>query len=220
MSALQIRPLGDSAFWVELPKGAPARAHHFAEQLANSEAPAGVLDLVPVVGGIAVHVDALTPSIDVIVETWLQGAHASLSAEQPQPGLEHVLEVTYGGERGLDLATIAALTGLSVNQVVGLHTSTVFTVEMTGFRPGFAYLVGLPSLLQIPRRAQPRLAVPAGSVAIGGPYSGVYPESMPGGWHVLGVTRECLFNPSCKPPNLLNVNDRVRFKAAPDGVLP
>jgi KipI family sensor histidine kinase inhibitor len=92
--------------------------------------------------------------------------------------------------------------------------TTEFTVAFCGFAPGFAYLVGLPEPLQIPRRATPRTRVPKGSVATAGPYVGVYPRATPGGWHLLGHTDVVLFDVAAPEPALLTPGTKVRFTDA------
>ncbi len=113
---------------------------------------------------------------------------------------------------GPDLALAADTAGLSVPDLVELHSGTEYTVAFTGFAPGFGYLVGLPSQLVQARLDHPRTAVPAGSVAIAGEFTGVYPRSSPGGWRLLGRTDLELFDPNREPPALLVPGDRVRFE--------
>jgi KipI family sensor histidine kinase inhibitor len=122
------------------------------------------------------------------------------------------IPVTYDGP---DLAEVAELTGLGEDEVVAHHSSARYVVAFLGFAPGFAYLLGGDPLLRVPRRAEPRERVPAGSVAIAGPYSGVYPRSSPGGWRLIGSTELTLFDVDRRPPALLSASDRVRFIALP-----
>lgn len=118
------------------------------------------------------------------------------------------IPVTYDGA---DLNELAARTGLSPREIVERHCATTYTVAFCGFAPGFAYLSGLDPVLQVPRRAQPRTSVPAGSVAVAGPYSAVYPRSSPGGWHLLGRSGITLFDLHHDPPALLAPPALVRF---------
>jgi len=123
-----------------------------------------------------------------------------------EPAREHVLRVRYDGA---DLDHVAQTTGLSVDEVIELHRSASYTVETMGFAPGFAYLTGLDARLHIPRRTTPRPCVPAGSLAIAGPYSAVYPFDSPGGWHLIGsVVHARMFD---EHGPLLALGDRVRF---------
>lgn len=126
--------------------------------------------------------------------------------------------VVYGGEDGPDLPDIARHSGLSERQVVELHSSVEYVVWFLGFQPGFPYFGGLPAQLAMPRRAEPRLLVPAGSVGIGGAQTGIYPLATPGGWQLLGRTPLALFDPQRKEPALLRFGDRVRFVPQKEGV--
>ena len=123
------------------------------------------------------------------------------------------IPVTYGGEFGPDLHVVAAHSGLSAAEVVRRHSTAEYLVYFLGFQPGFAYLGGLDPQLATPRRSEPRLAVPAGSVAIGGAQTAIYPATSPGGWQLIGHTDLHLFDPAANPPSLLQAGDRVRFVA-------
>ncbi|ELI2262386.1 5-oxoprolinase subunit PxpB [Escherichia coli] len=128
------------------------------------------------------------------------------------------IPVVYGGAAGPDLAVVAAHCGLSEKQVVELHSSVEYVVWFLGFQPGFPYLGSLPEQLHTPRRAEPRLHVPAGSVGIGGPQTGVYPLATPGGWQLIGHTSLSLFDPARDEPILLRPGDSVRFVPQKEGV--
>ena len=123
---------------------------------------------------------------------------------------EIVLDVHYDGA---DLDDIARTAGVSVDEVVELHTGAVYTVAFTGFAPGFGYLTGLPEPLRQPRLDSPRTSVPAGSVGIAGEFTGAYPRSTPGGWRLLGHTDAVLFDPRAERPALLAPGDSVRFRS-------
>lgn len=112
---------------------------------------------------------------------------------------------------GPDLAEVATRTGLSREEVVEAHTATRWYAAFGGFAPGFAYLTGGDRRLQVPRRAEPRAAVPAGSVALAGEYSAVYPRSSPGGWQLIGRTDAVVWDSDRDPPTLLRPGVRVRF---------
>jgi KipI family sensor histidine kinase inhibitor len=112
---------------------------------------------------------------------------------------------------GPDLDEVAAMTGLSRDEVIEAHTATSWYAAFGGFAPGFTYLVGGDSRLQVPRRAEPRTAVPAGSVALAGEYSAVYPRSSPGGWQLIGHTDAVMWDLEREPPALLKPGTIVRF---------
>ncbi|MEM0514493.1 5-oxoprolinase subunit PxpB [Pseudoalteromonas sp. YIC-827] len=126
----------------------------------------------------------------------------------------HEIKVQYGGKYGLDLASVAKSCGLSEREVINIHTSGLYTVDFIGFQPGFAYISGLDSRLQLPRLATPRTLVPKGSVAIAADKTAVYPANSPGGWHIIGHTEQTLFDPSKQPPALFAPGDTLRFVEA------
>ncbi|MGT8858550.1 5-oxoprolinase subunit PxpB [Enterobacter sp. 186315] len=128
------------------------------------------------------------------------------------------IPVVYGGEGGPDLSVVAAHSGLTEKQVVELHASVNYVVWFVGFQPGFPYLGGLPPALRTPRRAEPRLSVPAGTVAIGGEQTGIYPLASPGGWQLIGHTPVPLFEPSHASPILLRPGDTLRFIPQKEGI--
>ncbi len=121
------------------------------------------------------------------------------------------IPVRYGGADGPDLAELAARAGVSEAEAAALHSGAEYRVAFLGFQPGFAYLFGTPAVLAAPRLATPRARVPAGSLAVGGPYSAIYPGAAPGGWRIIGRTEQVLFDPLRDPPALLAPGDRVRF---------
>ena len=123
----------------------------------------------------------------------------------------HEIDVGYGGSAGPDLAEVARLRGMTEREIVALHSSPTYTVGFLGFAPGFAYLIGLPAALETPRLSTPRTHVPAGSVAIGGSFTAVYPRATPGGWRLLGSTDFALFDVSAPSPARLAPGDLVKF---------
>ena len=126
--------------------------------------------------------------------------------DDPAPARDLTLPAIYDGP---DLADVAAATGLPAREVCALHAAAIYTVETMGFAPGFAYLSGLPAALELPRRTTPRTRVPAGSIAIAGRQTAVYPFDSPGGWHLIGsVAGVAMFGPDGP---LLHLGDRVRF---------
>jgi len=128
----------------------------------------------------------------------------------PEGKLVHI-PVYYGSKTGPDLDLVAALHQLTADEVIRLHSSAIYKVYMMGFIPGFAYLGGLPDLLETPRKTTP-VKVPAGAVGIAGKQTGVYPLAVPGGWQIIGQTPVELFNSKREQPTLLNSGDRVKFE--------
>jgi KipI family sensor histidine kinase inhibitor len=137
----------------------------------------------------------------------------------PRPAHEgrlHRIPVRYGGAAGPDLEAVGARLDLTPDQVVEAHAAATYRAFMLGFAPGFAYLGPLPELLRLPRRESPRPRVPAGSVAIAGSQTAVYPTVTPGGWHLIGRTETILWDPRHDRPALLAPADSVRFEPVGD----
>lgn len=126
---------------------------------------------------------------------------------------EVTIPVCYGGQAGEDLQDVATYAHMSPEEVIARHTRATYRVAMLGFAPGFPYLLGLDPALAMPRRSHPRTRVPAGSVAIGGMQTGIYPQALPGGWQLIGRTPLRLFDAVADTPSLLQPGDRVRFQA-------
>lgn len=121
------------------------------------------------------------------------------------------LPVCYDREFGIDLDEIASQLNLSVEHIIELHTSTIYTVYGIGFLPGFMYLGGVPGALEVPRKSTPRLKVPKGSVALAGKQTGIYPQDSPGGWNIIGSCSVPMFNPQKDEPCFVKVGDKIQF---------
>jgi inhibitor of KinA len=148
---------------------------------------------------------------DYISHEEMGAAIRRLATKRPpleEPGRLHRIPVVYDGP---DLDEVATRLGLSTQQVIDLHGRPIYRVFMVGFVPGWAYLGPLPDELIVPRRAVPRTRVPAGSVAITGQQTGIYPLDSPGGWNLIGRTSVRLFLPDSDPPSLFRAGDRVKF---------
>jgi len=158
---------------------------------------------------LTVEVDQAAPDLENLLEALRAGWCKSNAASFPSRRIE--IPVHYGGPAGRDLDEVARQTGLSREEVVRLHNAGEYTVYFLGFLPGFAYLGGMDKRLATPRRKEPRSAVPAGSVGIGGEQTGIYPSVSPGGWQIIGRTSLQLFDPARDPPSLLLPGDTVRF---------
>ncbi|KAF1052717.1 MAG: Kinase A inhibitor [Stenotrophomonas maltophilia] len=187
----------------------PLRIAHLAQRLRDTLGQA-LTDCVPGWTTLLVHYDLLR-----IDPAQVQQQVRRLLAEWPGQRREdaamgrlHEIEVCYSGE---DLDAVAQSCGLSRTDVIDLHAGREYRVGAIGFAPGFAYLGELDERLRLPRRANPRTQVPAGSVAIAERQTAVYPQASPGGWHLLGLSRQVLFDATRQPPCPLAVGDRVRF---------
>lgn len=212
---MQAVPLGDSAITIFLGTERSTellnRVHATAATLA-AERLAVVQDIVPAYLGVAVFYDSLRISYGEVAPRLLAICERAAISATPGRIREHEIRVTYDGA---DLAQVSDSTGMSTNEVVARHSGRSYTVDLLGFVPGFAYLSELDPALQLPRRPQPRPRVPAGSVAIAGAQTAVYPLDTPGGWHIIGRTDSVMFDPSRDPPALLRAGDVVRFVATP-----
>lgn len=219
-SSVRCFAVGEAAACLEVLSTKPAenqtRLLELAQRLRNS---AAFTDVVPGWGNVTVLADPAHHTAERLQSLLLAAWHTP-SRQAPLVRKERVLRVRYGGEHGPDLSAVAALAGMSESAVVQAHSAVVYTVAFLGFQPGFAYLMGLPASLHMPRRAEPRLRVPAGSVAIGGAQTGVYPSSSPGGWQIIGRTEQALFDASASTADAacwLQPGDRVRFVVEADG---
>lgn len=199
-----IRPFGEAALLVEL--GSPDRAQALAASLRKERLP-GVIETVPGLESLLVELDLN----DLQAELAVAELERRIGTLEPVPasGRRHTICVDYDGP---DLEDVAAITGLSTREVVELHASLELRVLFCGFAPGFAYLGDLPPALNVPRLETPRTRTVAGSVAIAGAMSAVYPAELPGGWRVIGQAEVTLFDPADDPPALLLPGDRVRFE--------
>lgn len=205
-------PAGDTAFAVEfgerIDPAINALVHRTAALLAATP-PQGLVETVPSFRSLLVHYDPLATNAETLQR--LIGDLELDEATSTGPGRIWRIPVLYGGAGGADLAEVAAATGRSGAEVIALHAGTLYRVYAQGFLPGFAYLGELPPALDLPRRASPRVRVPAGSVAIAQRMTGIYPVESPGGWHLIGHTPLRFFDPAHVPPTLFAPGDGVRF---------
>lgn len=215
----RLLPYGDRAVLVELDDLHQALAFHALFGAAPQQVP-GLLDVVP--GARTVLLVADSPrGLAAVRERALQalaslGTGAARGGDASAAAADQVVEIPvhYDGE---DLAEVAALTGLSVTDVVSAHTGTPWRVGFVGFAPGFAYLVDGDPRLRVPRRVTPRPRVPAGAVGLADEFSGIYPRRSPGGWQLLGHTDLALWDLDEDPPALLRPGLWVRFTDADGG---
>jgi KipI family sensor histidine kinase inhibitor len=210
--SLRIAPLGDAALLVQLGQRVDTALNTRALALAAAlRKRRDVREAVPGYASVAVHYDP-----EQVTFRGLCGAiERAVEARPPPapPGRLHRIPVVYDGP---DLESAASDLGLAVEEIVRLHTAPTYRCFMIGFAPGWSYLGPLPEALRLPRRRVPRTHVPAGSVAMAGAQTGIYPLPTPGGWHLIGRTSVRLFLPQSDPPSLLRTGDRVKFFAARD----
>jgi inhibitor of KinA len=208
--------MGDTGLKIEF--GSGGESANLSEALAMADAlasdpPPGMVEVVPAFGSVTLYYDPVkVPDFEAwfaLIEQRVRkpGRHAGKNAR------EVVIPVCYAPEHAPDLDRVAAQAELAPGKVAELHGRADYQVAAVGFTPGFPYLTGLPKKLHTPRLATPRVAVPAGSVGIGGPYTGIYPMASPGGWNLIGRTPLELFRANDAAPALLRVGDRVKFRA-------
>jgi inhibitor of KinA len=213
IAAGAIVPAGDSGLLIRLGEDiSEATAALVQGALAALDAgrPAGVVDVVPGYATVLVLFDParLAPAAALaFVERALASAEASALAERPPVEIP----VLYDPSVGPDLLALAAEAGMTPEELAQRHAAPDYHCHMLGFRPGFPFLGGLDPALNAARLATPRVRVEAGSVAIGGRQTGVYPSAGPGGWRIIGRTPLRLFRPGAEDPFLVHPGDRVRF---------
>ncbi|MFE7751775.1 allophanate hydrolase subunit 1 [Streptomyces sp. NPDC057428] len=207
MSGVRVLAAGPRALLLELASGEDAEAFH--AELLRRRAAGELPDVREIVPG------ARTVLLDGVDDPHLAGRLRSWTVPPLHRSAAGAVEipVVYDGP---DLADVADAWGVAVEEVPRIHAGTQFRVAFCGFAPGFGYLTGLPGHLAVPRRATPRTRVPAGALALAGPYTGVYPRPSPGGWQLIGrmPEPEALWDPGREPAALLLPGARVRFVAA------
>lgn len=203
-----VLPVGRHGLLIELPGAEEAEAFH-AEVLRRRSAGLlpGITEIVP---------GARTVLLDGLAEPRRLAAEVGEWEVPPLArGSESAVEIAIRYD-GPDLADVAGMWGVAPEEVGRLHAATSFRVAFCGFAPGFGYLTGLPEQYHVPRRSDPRTKVPAGSVGLAGPYTGVYPRSSPGGWQLIGTAvGTVLWDAAREPAALFAPGTRVRF--VPEG---
>jgi len=187
---------------VELDSLAEVEALHGALLVADLP---DVVELVPAATTVLI---AVRPGSDGLARARAVVEAADLSHPPDRAPRQVRLPISYDGP---DLELVASTAGISVDEVVALHSGAEYTVAFCGFAPGFAYCTGLPEDRLVQRRGEPRSRVPAGSVALAGEFTSVYPSDSPGGWQLIGSTREPVWRPDADPPALLTPGTTVRF---------
>jgi KipI family sensor histidine kinase inhibitor len=207
---VRIQPLGDTALLAELSTRLDTAINTRAIALAAAlKKRRDVRQAIAGYASVTVHFDP-----DLTTHESLGAAIKRLAAKHPpmaEPGRLHRIPVFYDGP---DLVEAAERLDLAREKVIELHSRPIYRVFLVGFVPGWAYLGPLPEELALPRREVPRTLVPAGSVAMAGRQSGIYPLPTPGGWHLIGRTNVKLFLPDSDPPCLFRAGDRVKFFSA------
>lgn len=216
MEPIRFLPCGDSAVTVEFGNAIEPRlnqaVHAFAAAAEALGLPA-IREVVPTYRSATVHYLPWLLDFEHIQARLAPLARqaAEQAASGPETGPVTEIPVLYGGDYGPDLGEVAAHCGLDPAQVIRLHSAPAYRIFMLGFTPGFPYLGGMDPRLTTPRRSQPRVSIPAGSVGIAGGQTGVYPIRSPGGWQLIGRTPLKLFDPAREKPILLQAGGAIRF---------
>jgi 5-oxoprolinase (ATP-hydrolysing) subunit B len=205
---MRLLPAGSAAILAEFPGMDDVIAFH--EALLRRK-PLGAVEFIPASCTILITFDPEETSHEklarALAEIMAQNSPVASAPAPPDGGLA-VIPVTYDGP---DLDEVARETGLTAKEIIRRHTAPLYTVAFCGFAPGFAYLTGLDPALMLSRHSVPRTQVPAGSVAVSGQYTSVYPRSSPGGWRLLGRTTAVMWDLAREQPALLTPGDKVRF---------
>ena len=214
---LGVVPLGDLAAYVEFSRTLDLEVNSVAQRLAAAivaRAVPGIRDVVPALGGVAIHFD---PSYEGdVLKSAAELVEACMKKGLPDAddlGREVEVPVCYDADFALDMAEVAQKTGLAAKDIIHRHAAGAYRVLMVGFVPGHPYMGELDAKLAVPRRAAPRSVVPAGSVAIANRQTVVYPYAIAGGWNIIGRTPLVAFDAARGEPSLFAAGDRVRFRA-------
>jgi KipI family sensor histidine kinase inhibitor len=199
---MKVLSVGEDALLVEVSADDEAQALHAELLRRRAEGSFSAREIVPAARTV------LLDGLDAPARLAAELTAAELPSAPPRASAVVEIPVRYDGP---DLGDVAAHWGVPESEVARIHAETEFRVAFCGFAPGFGYLTGLPPRYGVPRRATPRTAVPAGSVALAGPYTGVYPRSSPGGWQLIGTTDIVLWDHARVPAALLSPGTRVRF---------
>jgi len=210
----RILPSGDSAITVEFSRNIDDAANQRVlalDRTLASEPVSGVTETVPTYRSLLVHYDPVQIDFDTLSE------RLSARAQRPVPPKTKTrrwrIPVTYGGEHGIDLEDVAKMLKTTPEDIVARHIAGDYRVAMIGFTPGWSYLSGLEKSLHMPRRKDPRLLTPAGTISIGGVQTGVQCLAGPSGWHLLGRTAVRTYQLHRDPIFLLEPGDHVKFSA-------
>lgn len=209
----EIKIAGDSAlnlvFSETISEEASSSIRLAADKLESEEL-AGVVEVVPTFCSMMVYYDPTIMRMDEMCNLLRVKLHGIVEEEIKLKRVIHI-PVCYGGEFGPDIEFVAENAGIEIHELIEIHTSGDYLIDMLGFLPGFAYLGGLDERLHTPRLEVPRTTIPAGSVGIGGTQTGIYPLASPGGWRLIGRTPVKPYDPNREPAILYKAGDYLHF---------
>jgi inhibitor of KinA len=215
----KLQPLGDNSVIIELGEDISRDIQQKVNKVSSfleAQSFEWVIEYVPGFTTVAVFYEPMniktqTLPYDQVCED-LSLHLENLEVEQGEEPRVVKIPVCYGGEFGPDLEEVAEINGLTPEEVIDIHLKGEYIVYMIGFAPGFPYIGGMSEKIAAPRRKNPRLKIPAGSVGIAGKQTGVYPIETPGGWQLIGKTPRKLFLPEGDTPSLLRAGDQIKFE--------
>ena len=213
MPDIRILTAGDSALLIEFGKEInpeTKRKITAIVQLMREQHIEGIVDVIPAFCSLLINYDPRVLSYEELKERMENLLKMETKTETTRKRIFEI-PVCYGGKYGPDIDNIAEHAGLSVNEVIKIHSSKDYLIYMLGFLPGFTYLGGLDERIHTPRLASPRLTIRAGSVGIGGSQTGIYPLDSPGGWQLMGLTPVRTYDPERQTPILVEAGDYIRF---------
>lgn len=213
MPDIRILTAGDSALLIEFGKEINPETNRKITalvQLMREQHIEGIVDVIPAFCSLLINYDPRVLSYEELKERMEHLLKMETKTEATRKRIFEI-PVCYGGEYGPDIENIAEHAGLSVEEVIKIHSSKDYLIYMLGFLPGFTYLGGLDERIHTPRLASPRLKIRAGSVGIGGSQTGIYPLDSPGGWQLMGMTPVRTYDPERQTPILVEAGDYIRF---------
>lgn len=213
MANVRIAAAGDSSILIEFEKEIRPDINQKISatvQLLKAQHTPGVIDIIPAFCSLLINYDPRVISYGEMKKRLEEILKIEVKAGERRKKV-YEIPVCYGGKYGPDIQTIADNAGLSIEEVIEIHSSCDYLIYMLGFLPGFCYLGGLDERIHTPRLANPRLKISAGSVGIGGSQTGIYPLDSPGGWQLMGMTPVKTYDPEREVPILVEAGDYIRF---------
>lgn len=209
-----LHPLGDAAIMIELGEIVSEAVNNKVLQITDAlkrQPFPGMIEVVPAYTTVTIHYEPRVPydSVCTVIDAALQKENETVR----KSGKLVRIPVHYGGQYGLDISEVADINGLSVQEVIAIHTSQMYDVYFLGFSPGFPFLGGLDKRIWTKRKSSPRKSIRKGSVGIAGKQTGIYSIESPGGWQMIGWTPVDLIQIEKEPPTLLQPGDKVQFVA-------